>query len=84
LSGSGREARRVLPALVQWKVKGRPFADLIKPALDVGKFAEVDILRFSGSRPRIANHVGDRVLACGQVSRHAASLRRQVVTAAVL
>src|SRR5260370_36617578 len=46
----------------------RPLAKLIKPALDVGKFVEVDIAVLQGCGPRIANHVGDSVLTRRQIA----------------
>jgi hypothetical protein len=44
-----------------------PAARRIHPALDVGKFGEVNTI-LQSCRPRIANHIGDRVFTGRQVA----------------
>ena len=46
----------------------RPGAELLEPALEVLELLDVLALRLPVHRPRIADHVGDRVLVAGQVA----------------
>src|SRR5215831_6333454 len=41
----------------------RPIVHALKPSLKVGELREVLALVFVGTHPRIARHVGDRILA---------------------
>ena len=46
----------------------RALADLLEPALEVRELVDVLALRLPADRPRIADHVGDRVFVTGDVA----------------
>src|SRR5262249_56087735 len=47
---------------------GRSLADLLEPPLEIFEFIDVLALRLPAARPRIADHVGDRVLVAGDIA----------------
>ena len=68
LVGEARRIGRQIGAGRHAALDRRPFADLVKPALDVGKVVDVDIAVLQQYGPRIANHVGDRVIVGCKIS----------------
>ena len=46
----------------------RTLADIGQPALDVGKFSQIDPPPLPEGSPRVTNHVGDRVIVAGEIA----------------
>src|SRR5215471_11065382 len=67
----GADRSRILAELRPHRhrlLDGRPLADFCEPALDVRELVDIDLAVRPARCPRIADHVGNRVLAGGEIA----------------